>query len=177
MAPAILLFRTCRRGYMLRRKFISGLSATFATLASTLSGASACLTTLPPNPPFQPPQPYPNDVDPDSFLYGTDDLWTRLPVSGTWSQLPSSAHGYTQKIFLWSKGYHFRSDPDPDVIVTGRRLDGTAPSVAVSGASAANVSSKTPALITAVCIPTLGCWKFTAYYAGHSVTFAVVVTR
>src|SRR5512146_457559 len=50
--------------------------------------SDTCPITKPPAHPFVPPLPYTFKASPTSFLYGTDDLWTILPIAGSWSGLP-----------------------------------------------------------------------------------------
>src|SRR6476646_10584574 len=47
-----------------------------------------CPITRPSDHPFVPPFPYPPRVGQRQFWYGTDRLWTSLPVDGTWAGLP-----------------------------------------------------------------------------------------
>ena len=129
---------------------------------------SACLTTLPDNPPFTPPAPYPTRVV-NGFWYGTDALWMQLPISGEWA---SKRMG--QKLFLWSLGYDWHKEPKPFIVVTGKRLDGEAPAVALAGGTNAFFGGQA-AMLVGVDLPTEGCWEVTAYHGGHSLTFVVSV--
>jgi hypothetical protein len=139
--------------------------------------SAQCLTTLPPNPQFVPPTPYLQDAPTGGFWYGTESLWTSLSADGEWRGLHNDK-GYRQKLFFWSKGHDARKDPEPELIITGRRLDGDSPSLAVAHASNAFVSRSSklpPAMVTAFEIPTEGCWQLTAHYSGHTLTFIVSV--
>jgi hypothetical protein len=127
----------------------------------------ACLTTLTANPPFVPPAPYPTDAS-GGFWYGTDALWVRLPLHGDWT---SAQHG--EKLFIWSKGFSPRTAQQPYLIVTGKRLDGDAPAVAVAGGTTAFVNA--PAMLIGVSFPTAGCWELNAFHDGHVLTFVVSV--
>src|SRR5262252_1010896 len=86
----------------------------------SVSSHAPCLTTLPSNPQFVPPAPYPTDAS-DGFWYGSDVLWTRLPFSGDWA----TAGKMGQKLFVWSRGYDWRTARQPQLIVTGKRLEVT----------------------------------------------------
>src|SRR2546429_1404852 len=103
--------------------------------------SATCLTT-PPNPPFTPPAPQRAIPGGQFFWYGTEALWTMLPINGVWNRLPysSEAKGYVQKVAWWRQGYNNRTEQNPKLIVTGRRLDGDAPSFAVSDATNAYTS-------------------------------------
>lgn len=137
--------------------------------------SAQCLTTLPPNPQFVPPKPYPQDAPTGAFWYGTESLWTSLSANGEWGGLHNDK-GYRQKVFFWSKGYDARKEPKPKLIITGRRLDGDSPSVAVADASNAFLSNGSPpAMVMAFEIPTAGCWELTAHYGGHTLTFVTSV--
>lgn len=155
----------------------SVLAAT-AVLALSIQVAraqGACLITLPPNPPFVPPAPYLRDVTDDAFWYGTEALWTSLSINGKWGGLHND-EGYRSKLFFWVKGYDWRKEPEPELIVTGRRLDGDAPDLAVAHANNAFLGSRdAAAMVTAFEIPTVGCWELTAHYRGHRLTWVVLV--
>ena len=151
------------------------LAALLFSICSSLLGSAACLTTLAPNPPFTPPEPYRATVSADTFWYGTEALWTLLPVNGTWRGLPRNDRGYSQKVFWWRQGYDRRTEQKPKLILTGRRLDGDAPSIAVSDATNAYEASIGSAMLIGVVIPTEGCWEITGHYGGRTLTFIVLV--
>jgi hypothetical protein len=137
-----------------------------------LLGSAQCLTTLAPNPVFVPPAPYPSSAPDGQFWYGTDALWTLLGVDGKWDM---RGNVYTTKLVFWRRGFDARKEPEPKLIVTGKRLDGDAASVAVSHANAVFVTGNTPAMMTGIDIPTAGCWELTGHYKGHTLTFIVSV--
>ena len=140
--------------------------------------SAQCLTTLPPNPLFVPPKPYPQNSPTGAFWYGTESLWTNLPFDGAWGGGLHNDKAYATKLFFWAKGYDARKESEPKLIITGRRLDGDSPSVAVAHASNAFLSSSSklpPAMVTAFEIPTAGCWELTAHYGGHTLTFIISV--
>jgi hypothetical protein len=64
---------------------------------------------------------------------------------------------------------------EPKLIITGTRLDGDAPSIAVAHANAVFVTGPTPAMMTGINIPTPGCWELTGHYRGHTLTYVVSV--
>jgi hypothetical protein len=143
--------------------------------------SAQCLTTLPPNPPFVPPVQYPPDgLAAGTFWYGTDALWTALRVDGTWKESPESkGKGYFEKLVFWRRGFDWRKEIKPKLIVTGKRLDGDAPSIAEAHASAVFVTDKPgympPGMMTGIDLPTAGCWEITAHYGGHTLTFIISV--
>jgi len=138
----------------------------------------ACLTTLPPNPPFAPPAPYDSvQLSDNMFWYGTDAFWTQLSVEGVWHTKGNSNKrgGYDTKLIFWKRGFDWRKELEPELIVTARRLDHDSPSVAVAHANAVFITGNTPAMMTGISIPTAGCWEVVGQYRGHTLTFIVSV--
>jgi hypothetical protein len=64
---------------------------------------------------------------------------------------------------------------EPELIVTARRLDSDSPSVAVAHANAVFITGNTPAMMTGIRIPTIGCWEVTGHYGRRTLTFIVSV--
>jgi hypothetical protein len=159
------------------------LFAVVAALLLPMLSSAQCLTTLPPNPPFVPPITYPpGGLAAGWFWYGTDALWTPLRVDGKWTiQSNVLAHkGYETKLFFWRQGFDWHKETEPKLIITGKRLDGDAPSIAVADASAVFVMGRPPdtmppGMMTLIVIPKAGCWELTAHYGGHTLTFIVLV--
>lgn len=154
------------------------LFAAMAWLLLPVLSSAQCLTTPAPNPPFVPPALYPPSAPDGMFWYGTDALWTHLSVDGKWkihNNVLESKGGYRTKLIFYRRGFDPRTEPEPKLIITGRRLDGAAPSVAVAHANAVFVPRPTPGMMTLIDIPTAGCWELTANYAGHTLTFIVSV--
>ncbi len=81
--------------------------------------------------------------------------------------------GWPGKSFWWRKGYNAFTEQKPDLIVTARRIDGEAPSLAVSRAT--NVAGKTPGMLIGFSLPAAGCWEVSGHYDGHVVSFVVLV--
>lgn len=139
---------------------------------------SNCPVTLPQDPRFIPPPPYPvYAASADHFWYGTDSLWTLLPIKGVWSGLAHNPQGYRQKVFWWRKGYFWRDEPEPELSVTGRRLNASAPALYVSKATNAFAEDIQSAMLVGVDFPTVGCWEITGRYAGARLRFVVWVAR
>jgi hypothetical protein len=135
-----------------------------------------CPITRTPDVPFTPPAPYSRDAPGGAaFWYGTDALWTTVPKTGVWSQLPHNSAGYTQKVLWWRKGYSWTAEPQPQLIVTGRQLDASAPPLNVSRATNAFAEDIQSAMLVGVDFPTLGCWEITGQYAGTELSFVVWV--
>jgi hypothetical protein len=133
-----------------------------------------CPVTQPPNPGFNPSPPYPREAPYTSeFWFGSDGLWTAVPKSGVWYDLPLNSDGYTQKIFWWSEKFSIRDEPEPDLSVSGRRLDAQAVPLNVSRATNAFAGDIKTAMLVGVDFPTTGCWEITGDYKGAELSFVV----
>jgi hypothetical protein len=161
----------------MRRNYLLCLAALLLPAAAK-SGPGVCLTALAPSPPFVPPAPYDSVRQPDgTFWYGTAELWTDISVEGVWHLTNNSDTdgGYVTKLVFWAKGFDWRKEPNPELILTARRTDGDSPSVAVAHANAVFITGKTPAMMTGIRIPTSGCWEITGHYRSKTLTFTVSV--
>lgn len=152
---------------MLRYLFV----AVVGLLLPSLSSAQ-CLNTRAPNPPFVPPAPYASSAPDRQFWYGSDALWTLLGVKGKWHM---TGDIYPTKLVFWRRGFDLREEPEPKLVIAGRRLDGDAPSRVVKHANAVFVTGNRPAMMTAFDIPSVGCWELTAHYNDHTLTFIVSI--
>ena len=143
--------------------------------------AADCLVTLAPSQAFIPPAPHaPNPETssigaPDHFWYGTEALWTALSFTGSWHGLPHDGKGYSQKVFVWSKDYDPKKEPQPNLVITGRRLDADSPSFVNEHSTNAGFADGTKAMLAGVNIPSLGCWEITSQFKGRTLTFIVAV--
>jgi hypothetical protein len=158
-------------------RFVLGFAAALL-LFFVQPAKTECLTTSAPSPTFAPPAPYDSvRVSDNMFWYGTDALWTMLGASGVWHiENNADKHdGYVTKLVFWRKGFNWRKELEPALIVTARRLDGDSPSVAVAHANPVFITTNTPAMMTAIRIPTAGCWEVTGHYGGHTLSFIVSV--
>lgn len=174
---------------MLRRFFIitSILLVSFLTACAGSATAQAnqeapttppsdCPLTVSQDPPFTPPAPYDTLGFKGDFWFGSDPLWTAISRGGIWNGLPyEPSSGYTQKIFWWREGYVWTEEPQPDLIVTGKRLDAEAPPLRVFPATNAYASDIGSAMLTGVEFPTVGCWKITGQYRDTELSFVVWV--
>ena len=137
---------------------------------------ASCPVTISQDPPFTAPAPYSPDSPFDSnFWYGSSSLWTALPKDGIWYGLPHNPDGFTQKILWWREGYIWNEEPQPELLVTGERLDASAPPLIVSRATNAYADDIGSAMLVGVDFPTLGCWKITGRYADAELSFVVWV--
>ena len=133
-----------------------------------------CPVTRVTDPAFSPPGKEGVSVE-GYFWYGSDRLWTSLPASGVWAELPRSERGYTQKIAWYSEGYSWLEEPQPELEVNGRRLDGNAPPLEAPSATNAYSEELGSAILTGVNIPGGGCWEITGEYKGERLSFVVWV--
>jgi hypothetical protein len=147
-----------------------------------------CPVAKPLSPPFIPPPPW-SDQDGDSvdgreFWYGSYDLWTALPRSGTWKGLHLN-YARTTPVYslgvLWGrKGYDRHREPRPNLRIKGRRLGAQAgPLVPGQTGACCKVfdgPEPPPLMDTAFDLPTLGCWEITGRYKGQSLRFVVWAT-
>jgi hypothetical protein len=134
-----------------------------------------CPVTVPQNPPFVPPAPYDSLGYDGEFWYGSDSLWTAVRENGIWEALPHNPEGYTQKVFWWRDGYVWTEEPEPELTVTGERLDAPTPPLHASKATNASASDIGSAMLVGVDMPTLGCWKITGKYKDAELSFVVWV--
>jgi hypothetical protein len=140
--------------------------------------SEACPVTKPPAQPFVPPPPYWTEHNPDQFWYGTESLWTLLGVQGTWhigNKVLKDEGAYRNKLIYWRGGFDWRREPEPKLIVIAKRLDSEVPSVATDTAHAVFVPTERAAMMTAIDIPSSGCWELTAQYGGQKLSFVVSI--
>src|SRR5919108_2216443 len=96
---------------------------------------ASCPVTVPQDPAFIPPAPYDSLGFEGEFWYGSNSLWTAVRQNGIWEALPLNPAGYTQKVFWWRDGYVWTEEPEPELTVTGERLDAAAPPLIASEAT------------------------------------------
>jgi len=74
---------------------------------------NTCPVTKPADESFVPPQPYPAKPSVGQFWFGTDRLWTALPVTGTWrvGHYTSGDPTFRQKLPFWRQGHDADAEP------------------------------------------------------------------
>jgi hypothetical protein len=133
--------------------------------------SDVCPISQPQQPPFSPPL----DVNYGGrFWYGSPALWTNLPTDGIWWGLPKDEDGYVQKAVFWREGFTALEELNPDLIVSGRRLDAAAPAFSFSDATH-GWDETGDFMLMGISIPTEGCWEITAEYEDAQLTFVVKV--
>ena len=153
------------------RMHLSYLALGFTVCTALACAADGCPVTRAPDPAFVPPSPYP-EAQGKSFYVGTQKLWV-LVYPSPWSGLPHWTEGYRQKIVWWSEGYDAKADPRPAIAINGRRLDGDAPPLVVTGANGSWTT--VDFIMSGVNFPTTGCWEITGKFKGAEVKFVVSV--
>jgi hypothetical protein len=139
----------------------------------------SCPVTKPPAHPFIPPPPYPSEISPDGFWFGTNKLWTRLLADGTWKGLPRWSDGtFRQKLLWWHEGYDWHHEPRPRLKVTGKRLDAQAPPLQSRVSNGWGEDDPDHPFITnGINLPALGCWRVTGRYEDAELSFVIWVTQ
>ena len=139
--------------------------------AAAAEAASSCATTVAPASPFAEPSP----SSASRFWYGSEDLAVLLRRGGTWRGMGPS-HNYRTKLVWWRQGYSGAPEPRPELVVSGRRLDGEAPPATVSRATSCHhMDFGGWAMLVMVEFPASGCWEVTGQYKGKVASFVVEV--
>ena len=154
----------------------SSLTQTAQTEVASLIPPKDCPVTTSANISFKAPEPF-SPIAPwkGIFWYGSEHLWTALNTDGVWSKLPENSDGYGQKIMWWSSLYSLKDELEPELVVSGKRLDGEAEPLRFYGATNAMADEIGEAMLTGVEIPTLGCWEITGQYKESEISFVVWV--
>jgi hypothetical protein len=151
---------------------------------------ASCRVTLPENGSFAPPVPFPSDPESDPlswgmptgskrFWFGSAKLWTVLPTDGIWRALTFSAEGdyaYFNKLPWFHQA--FPKDQGP-LTITGKRLDGPAPSFTEMEEINSWGRGKTGVeeVMGGITIPVFGCWLVTGRYKDEEISFTVWVVN
>ena len=150
------------------------------SVESVDSSAFKCPVTIPPQPGFaasEPddatysehfpaPDPWPTEYPHDGMVwYGTDDLWTALPVDGDYG---------LRKSVWWSANFGGGvTESEPEVWVTWTRLDTKEPVTVDNDGDATN--AHTPGegwfMIAGGDPGERGCWEVTATYKGATLSY------
>jgi hypothetical protein len=138
---------------------------------------SSCPVTVP-DPPFVPPKGFVArpPANYGAAWYGNAHLWTMLDKRGErWHDLPVDGDGYGQKTFWWSADWPVADELEPEIRVTGRRLDGNAPPLTAMFPGTNASADFGAAMLVGIGIPTAGCWELTARYRAASLPVVVWV--
>lgn len=137
---------------------------------------------------FTPPAPMPTEPG-DSWgvplgrnliWFGNENLWTMLPADGTWRSLWTGTpekpgeFAYANKLPWFHASVSAESGP---LTITGRRLDGPAPSFREN--EWIDSFGRTPAgiegMMGGIEIPAYGCWQVTGHFGGQDTVFTIWV--
>jgi len=111
----------------------------------------------------------------ESFWYGSELLAVRLNRSGRWGGM-GPERDYGDKLFWWRQGYSGHLEPQPELVVTARRLAGAAPAVSASRATNARHGDFGGwAMLVGLGFPAAGCWEVTGTYHDEAVSFVTHV--
>ena len=141
---------------------------------------ASCPITIAPAKPFTLPPPYEVDNSGKSFLIGTEKLWTVVLKTGVWYWAPrppgheNEVQPLTEKTFWGSVNFDWKTEYPPELKVTGRRLDGSAPPLLTMTPTNA-FPGPAAAMLVGVYVPTSGCWEITGEYKGEKLSFVVWV--
>lgn len=143
-----------------------------------LAPPSSCPVTKPADHPFVPPAPYSAKPSAEQFWFGSDRIWTALPVTGTWrlGHYTPNDPSFRQKLQFWRQGYDPHADPRPNLTVTGKRLDSPAAPLQSDGKGNGSWTERDSFIMTGINFPTAGCWQVTGRYEDDELTFVVWVT-
>lgn len=115
--------------------------------------------------PEGPPEMY------DAVWYGTPELYTMINPDGE-----SSTNRWLggEKTFWWSEDFSISTEPEPDIVVTARRLDGetTYEATQTTHGMRDDIGNF---MLVGVTLPEPGCWELTASYQGTSLSYVIWV--
>src|SRR5437763_13634837 len=154
------------------------LATSFGQNPNTSVAPDSCPVTKPAEQAFVPPAPHPAKLPRGEFWFGTEKLWTFLPVTGMWSGLPhytADDPTFRQKVAFWRDGYDPHAEPQPNLTVTGRRIDSQAPPLQTDGKGNGSWTDDDEFVMTGINFPTTGCWEITGRFDEDKLTFVVWV--
>ncbi len=144
-----------------------------------------CPVTLPSEESFVPPYPVPTSSAAHFGLvadgkFGTEKLWTVLPNDGIWrGPIPSKLgdFAYSDKL-SWFRVHPAFSLNDGPLTITGKRLDGPAPSFTETylGGGGFPDDDENAMIMGGIEIPVFGCWEIKGHYRDQELSFIVWVT-
>jgi hypothetical protein len=147
------------------------IATAMAVAENAPTATSTCPVTLAASHRFAEPSP----SSASRFWYGDERLAVLLKAGGRWRGMGSSA-SYRDKLFWWRQGYDGAAEPTPKLVVTGRRLDGDASTLATPRATnARHADFGGWAMLVALEFPVGGCWQVTGEYQGQKLSFVVDV--
>jgi hypothetical protein len=146
--------------------------------ATELVARGSCRVTKSADRYFVPSAPHPAKPFAGGFWFGSDKLWTALPESGTWKLGHYTANDPTfrQKLTFWREGYDPHAEPQPNLTVTGKRIDAVAAPLQTDGKGNGSWTKDDQFIMTGINFPTAGCWEITGRYGDDELRFVVWVS-
>ena len=108
----------------------------------------------------------------DAVWYGTPELYTMINPEGQ-SSLNRWLGG--EKTFWWSENFSISDEPNPEIQLTARRLDGKTAYDATQTTHGMRDDIGNFMLV-GVTLPEPGCWELSASYRGASLSYVIWVT-
>ena len=156
---------------------IAGLTLIPANLGSQQAAQTLanCPITQPTKRVFVPPAPFPTKPPSNRYYLGSEKLWT-LVWDGPWHGVPGSDGALRVKLPWFAAGLSFKEQQDPEISVTGRRMDAAARPLEVEGPSNAVLPDYYFFASTLV-FSANGCWEISAQRKDTKLMFIVFVTK
>jgi hypothetical protein len=110
------------------------------------------------------------------FWYGSERLAVLLKAGGTWQGLGRQQR-FREKLFWWRRGFSGETESWPDLLVSGRKLDGRGTAKVSRASNAFHSDFGGWAMVTVVEFPSSGCWEVSGDYRGERLRFVVQVVR
>jgi hypothetical protein len=145
------------------------LLSTCPLAAQSVGPPSSCKVTRQPEPKFVPPAPYPPELGPGRFYFGTPQFWT-APFED-WTRFGMwSAEGYRVKFAWFANDVERSAGAVPGLTVEGRRIDGASAAMRFEG-GVFTWLPEYPFAPSILIFPAAGCWEITATRRGSTLKF------
>ena len=105
--------------------------------------------------------------------YGSELLAVLLPVDGKWIGM-GAERNYSDKFWWWRLNCDAQTEPQPDLRISGLRLDHPAPTIEITDPTNA-YGNNWDAMLVGMELPTSGCWELRATYQGAQELTVVVL--
>jgi hypothetical protein len=135
---------------------------------------SSCPVTQPPTPRFVPASRFPTAPYSSDFYFGSEKLWVRLP-NRPWRGVDAPNGGRRVKFPWFADDLGLEESRSPDLSITGRRLNASAPPLNVEGPHLAWTTYY--ALTSALIFPSTGCWEISAKRKDTQIKFVMWVAQ
>lgn len=152
---------------------IGCLSLIFPSSVHGDEDVSTCAVTVPDNSKIT----FKTPLDVGDFMqwHGNNDLTALIPRDGKWYFM-GPEHNYRNKFWWAREGYNAYEEPNPELVITAKRLDAQAEIVRRDNATNAMGNNRGwHAMLTGMEFPSAGCWEVTGTYHEHSLTIVFLV--